>query len=1305
MKNKILFILVNFISIACFSQRENGFSYQSILRDNNGTPVANQDLYMEIEITQGTNGIVVYEESHNATTNFVGIINLIIGSGTSNDDISDILWNNPPYFMEVYVNDGSGLQLISSSEILNVPTAMYAKYGKDEDSDTTNEYNTDLLLNGNNLEIVDAGGTLTVDLSSLQSLSGTDDQNIVGSGLSGDTLTIGIEGGSSQTIDLSTIKGTDDQNIFNSGLVGSALTIGIEGGNSQIVDLSSLIGSDDQNASEVISSQTNNIQALNVDAAIAELAIEKFDVQGGIMYGGINMNNNNINFIGTAIADTFSGELKGSINIATTAITQLPNNFSNRIATTQYVDLSTAAGGTDDQNIVGSVLSGNILTIGIEGGSSQAVDLSSIQGTDNQNIFNSGLAGNALTIGIEGGNSQTVDLSSLIGSDNQTASLVGSNAAGNLAATNVQTALEELDLETTSNTTTGTTNATAIAFINNLADGKIYLGDAIGDAQEVSLTGDVTIDNTGTTTIANDAVGNAKLDKTNIPLSGFLAATADVALGTNKLTGVLDPTAAQDAATKNYVDVTNSTNANLNGDVTSSGNITTIGTGKVVSAMILDGTIVVGDLANDAVETTKIKNANVTNAKLDKTNIPLSGFAAATADVALGTNKLTGVLDPTAAQDAATKNYVDVTNSTNANLTGDVTSSGNTTTIGNDKVLNAMILDANVTEAKLAIDAVTTTKIQNASVTEPKLAITGGLPTIGDVLTWNAAGMVWGSSGGAGADKVSVDGASTAGYIGTTGAVGVIRTDPSTMSYILGGDFITMGVANNGITTTQIDDGTIATADVADLNITEAKLALNAVTTTKILDANVTEAKLAIDAVTTTKIQNASVTEPKLAITGGLPTIGDVLTWNAAGMVWGSSGGAGAVPTGSDKQTLRNNVGTWVIDEVLQNDGINIRTQTDIYVSGSAANPSIGGITIGKGNSSMSANTALGLNALFTNSTGNHNTAVGSNALQINSTGLNNTAVGSLALQANQGGTENTAVGSNALTDNLSGDNNTALGYNSLEDNIASNNTAVGSNTLKTNLGGTENTAVGSNALFTNLTGNNNTAVGYNSLNINDAGDDNTAVGSNTLQANQGGTKNTALGSQALSANLNGFNNTAIGYNAGSSISSGKHNVIIGHGANTSSGVGENEIVIGKGATGIGNNIAVIGNAALEKVYAAQDGEAIIYNGGLVIKSTSAASDMVLPPPAVNTAGFFTSNAYKINHDLTLDGAFNVGDELNITVTNDKVKTTSVVMASPDEDFTIDIHTVRNGSFQVRIKNISIAFPDDDIVRINYIVL
>ena len=75
------------------------------------------------------------------------------------------------------------------------------------------------------------------------SKSSTVDQNISGSGLSGTTLTIGIEGGSSETVSLSSLQdgtGTDDQNISGSGLSGTTLTIGIEGGNSQAVDLSSL---------------------------------------------------------------------------------------------------------------------------------------------------------------------------------------------------------------------------------------------------------------------------------------------------------------------------------------------------------------------------------------------------------------------------------------------------------------------------------------------------------------------------------------------------------------------------------------------------------------------------------------------------------------------------------------------------------------------------------------------------------------------------------------------------------------------------------------------------------------------------------------------------------------------------------------------------------------------------------------------------------------------------------------------------------------------------------------------------------
>ncbi|MER3373500.1 MAG: hypothetical protein RIM83_02575 [Allomuricauda sp.] len=65
------------------------------------------------------------------------------------------------------------------------------------------------------------------------------------------------------------------------------------------------------------------------------------------------------------------------------------------------------------------------------------------------------------------------------------------------------------------------------------------------------------------------------------------------------------------------------------------------------------------ELADNAVTTDKILNGNITDDKLDKTNIPLSGFGAANADVDLGLNKLTNVAEPTVATDAATMNYVD----------------------------------------------------------------------------------------------------------------------------------------------------------------------------------------------------------------------------------------------------------------------------------------------------------------------------------------------------------------------------------------------------------------------------------------------------------------------------------------------------------------------------------------------------------------------------------------------------------------------------------------------------------------------
>ncbi len=127
-------------------------------------------------------------------------------------------------------------------------------------------------------------------------------------------------------------------------------------------------------------------------------------------------------------------------------------------------------------------------------------------------------------------------------------------------------------------------NAKAAQTVTGLADGKLYVGNASGVATQVSVSGDATMSNDGLLTIGTNAIGsaevsdnsltaadlgtgsvgtdeiadgtiaNADLNKATIPLSGFGAATAAVALGSNKITGLADPTAAQEAATKAYVD-------------------------------------------------------------------------------------------------------------------------------------------------------------------------------------------------------------------------------------------------------------------------------------------------------------------------------------------------------------------------------------------------------------------------------------------------------------------------------------------------------------------------------------------------------------------------------------------------------------------------------------------------------------------------------------------------------------------------------------------------------------------------------
>jgi hypothetical protein len=169
-----------------------------------------------------------------------------------------------------------------------------------------------------------------------------------------------------------------------------------------------------------------------------------------------------------------------------------------------------------------------------------------------------------------------------------------------------------------------------------IADGTIVNADiAAGAAIALSkLATDplARANHTGTQTAStisdfNTAVHTNRLDQMAAP-------TAAVALNAQKITGLADPTGAQDAATKVYTD-------------TQISNLIAAAPGALDTLNELAVA-----LGNDAAFSTTVTNSIAT--KLALAGGTMSGA------IAMGTNKVTGVGDPTGAQDAATKAYADL---------------------------------------------------------------------------------------------------------------------------------------------------------------------------------------------------------------------------------------------------------------------------------------------------------------------------------------------------------------------------------------------------------------------------------------------------------------------------------------------------------------------------------------------------------------------------------------------------------------------------------------------------------------------
>ncbi|WP_158657168.1 beta strand repeat-containing protein [Maribacter cobaltidurans] len=696
---------------------------------------------------------------------------------------------------------------------------------------------TGATLDGSNqLQIDIEGGTsATVDLSSLV---GTDDQNISGSSFNGATneLTIGIEGGTGETVDLSGLVGTDDQNLTGATLDGSnQLQIDIEGGNSATVDLSSLVGTDDQTAGEVtVADVGGNFANTEVEGVLEEIDAR---IDALVLAGGSDGND----FV-------TGGSLSG---------TDLTLNVPNQID--PVIDLSGLQDGTgtDDQNISGSSFNGatNELTIGIEGGTGETVDLSGLVGTDDQNLTGATLDGsNQLQIDIEGGTSATVDLSSLLGTDDQTASEVNiTDADGNFTATDVEGALSELAAGSTDNQDISTNGTPGNISIDNGSTINLNVNDADSDAtneiQDLSISGN-------TLSLSSDA--------TTVDLSGYLDNTDSQTLSVagNDLSIVGGNTVTLPTATGAETIVNSGTNINVTGSGTS-------GDPYVVNNTFTE---VDGSTTN---EVNTNFTVNGTNLEITDSNgtlqVPLADINAGVntdnQDLTLSGNTLAISGDPNT--DVDLSGYLDNTDSQTLSVTGNDLSiaGGNTVTLptatGAETIVNSGT-NINVTGTGTSgdpyvvnntfteVDGSITNEIQDLSISGNTLSLSG------DATTVDLSGFVNTDS-----QTLSLSGTDLSITGGNTIDIGSIDTDTDDQTLSLTGNTLAIADGNS------VDLSGFVNTDNQQISLSTNTLTLSNGTGTD------TTADLS-GYLDNTDSQTLSVTGNDLSITGGntvtLPT-------------------------------------------------------------------------------------------------------------------------------------------------------------------------------------------------------------------------------------------------------------------------------------------------------------------------------------------------------------------------------------------------------------------------------------------------
>lgn len=504
--NLILTLVLAFQLIVpiMFAQPPQKMTYQAVIRDNKKALIVSKPIGLRIQIKQGTptNPNSVYTEVYNPApvTNVNGLLSVEIGNGNPTD-FNLIDWSNGPFYIwtdaDVSGLGGINYTISGYSQLVSVPYALYAKNAGPA------------TLASGNLFVGNASNVATA----------TPKSNIPISGFGAATADVSM--GMFKITNLATPTGANDaatKAYVDSKFYGtpSGPTLpspsGAAGNTFFRTSDNVLFISDGNSWLMVATDGSTPSGATNPSTTLAATGDVFYNTTTGLL---------NV-FNGTTWSAVGSGTVT---NVTATGPISVTNG-----ATTPNVTISQANTSTP-----GYLTSADWNTFNSkENAVNKKTDVT-LGGSGSSDIFFP--TQNAVKTYVDSkiSSSTIPDATTTVKGKLQLAGDFGGTA-------DAPTVLK------INGATLGTTTAT---------NGNILIANGTTwDSKAVS--GDITINNAGVTTIGTGKVTNAKLDKTNIPISGFGAASTDVAMGTtlapNKITNLAAPTLGADAVNKKYVD-------------------------------------------------------------------------------------------------------------------------------------------------------------------------------------------------------------------------------------------------------------------------------------------------------------------------------------------------------------------------------------------------------------------------------------------------------------------------------------------------------------------------------------------------------------------------------------------------------------------------------------------------------------------------------------------------------------------------------------------------------------------------------